>query len=93
MSIQGTKPRKLWFSVFRDFNHFVFGVKHNNHKKLSFLKDSILASVQSCLNEFAITPRASQQDLNANCKMRNFVAQFAQINWVLFQNVNKKFLY
>ena len=41
-------------------------------------------------NESAIAPRASQQDLSADCKTRNFVAQFAQINRALFQNVNKK---
>ena len=41
-------------------------------------------------NESAIAPRASQQDLSADCKTGNFVAQFAQINRALFQNVNKK---
>ena len=40
-------------------------------------------------NESAIAPRASQQDLSADCKTRNFVAQFAQINRAQFQNVNK----
>ena len=50
------------------------------HKQVSFSQQ----------NNNAIAPRASQQDLCADCKTRNFVAQFAQINRAQFQNVNKK---
>ena len=35
-------------------------------------------------------PRAAPQFFALYCKTRNSVVQFAQINWALFQNVNKK---
>ena len=35
-------------------------------------------------------PRSAPQIFALYCKTRNFVAQFAQINWALFQNVKKK---
>ena len=43
-------------------------------------------------NESAIAPRASQQDLSADCKTCNFVVQFAEINGAI-SKCEKKFLY